>query len=183
MAAFRIRGGGVFTLLFSLGTWLARRPLLGFLPAPTPGPTPRATFCGWWRWTRAHHGQLWRWVIAAQRGPRRQASAGMMFGASSTCAGPVFIFVFQAERGGGHGHRVFHAARWCFSWSVPAAAGTDGGQPHPVLHLPFTRQVFSVGLASALATAQGNAPTWYGASGLGLCPSRWPYGKRSTSSP
>lgn len=33
VAAFSIWGGGAFTLLFSLGTWLARRPLLGFLGA------------------------------------------------------------------------------------------------------------------------------------------------------
>ena len=79
VAAFSIWGGGAFTLLFSLGTWLARRPLLGFWgPAPTPGPTPRATFCGWWRWAACPPWSAWHWAIccAARATPGRPWARG-----------------------------------------------------------------------------------------------------------
>ncbi len=79
VSAFSIWGGAAATLLFSLGTYLARRPLLGFLGASpdTPMPMRRTTCSGSWCWAACPRWRALRWATccAARATPGRPARA------------------------------------------------------------------------------------------------------------
>ena len=82
MAAFSVWGGAAVTLLFSLGTYLAREPLLNFLGASpdTYGDAQDYLF-----WVVVLGGvptmaSLTLGHLLRSEGHAKQASAGMMFG-------------------------------------------------------------------------------------------------------
>lgn len=82
VSAFSIWGGAAATLLFSLGTYLARRPLLGFLGA---SPDTYAYAEDYLLWVVVLGGvptmvSLALGHLLRSEGHARQASAGMMFG-------------------------------------------------------------------------------------------------------
>ena len=163
VAAFSIWGGGAFTLLFSLGTWLARRPLLGFLGA-SPDTWPYAQ--SYLLWVVAVGGvptmvSLALGHLLRSEGHARQASAGMMFGGIlNVVLDPVFIFVFHLNVAGAAMATAFSNAASVVFFVVQylRLRGQTAVSLHPrYFTFRFTRQVFSVRLASALATALGNA--------------------------
>lgn len=163
VSAFSIWGGSFFTLLFSLGTWLCRRPLLEFLGASAD------TY---------HYAQSYLlWVVAVggvptmislalghllrSEGHARQASTGMMFGGIlNVVLDPVFIFVFHLNVAGAAMATAFSNAASVifFVAQYLRLQGQTAVRLSPrYFTLRFTRQIFSVGLASALATTLGNA--------------------------
>ncbi len=163
VAAFSIWGGAATTLFFSLITWLARVPLLNFLGASMD--------------TYAYAEDYLLWVVAVggvptmvslalghllrSEGHAKQAGAGMMFGGIlNVILDPVFIFAFHLEVAGAAIATALSNTASVIFFLVQYYSLRDRTSVslNPCYFtLRFIRPVFSVGLASALATTLGNA--------------------------
>lgn len=163
VSAFSVWGGAAATLVFSLLTFLFRRPLLNFL-----GASPD---------TYGYAGSYLIWVVVLggvptmlslslghllrSEGHARQASSGMMFGGIlNVILDPVLIFGFDLDVAGAAIATAFsNLASVVFFVVVYIRLGERTSVSlHPkYFTFRFIRQIFSVGLASALATALGNA--------------------------
>ncbi len=163
VAAFSIWGGAVVTLLFSLGSYLFRTPLLGFLGASpdTYGYAREYLF-----WVVVLGGvptmvSLTMGHLLRSEGHAKQASAGMMFGGIlNVVLDPVLIFGFHLDvAGAAIATAVSNAASVAFFAVEYLRLGEKTAVSlHPkYFTFRFTGPIFSVGLASALATALGNA--------------------------
>lgn len=163
VSAFSVWGGGVVTLLFSLATFCLREPLLNFLgaSADTYGYAESYLF-----WVVVAGGvptmiSLTLGHLLRSEGHARQASMGMMFGGIlNVVLDPILIFGFHLDVTGAAIATAFsNAASVVF---FVAAFLRLGDQTAVSLHpghftFRYVRQIFSVGLASALATTLGNA--------------------------
>ena len=162
VSAFSIWGGAVVTACFSLGTWLARAPLLRLLGAS-------ADTYGY-----AEDYLLWVVVLGGvptmvslalghllrSEGHARQASAGMMFGGIlNVILDPVLIFGFHLDvAGAAIATACSNAASVAFfAVQYLRLKERTAVSFHPKnIFFRFAGAVFSVGLASALATTLGN---------------------------
>lgn len=163
VSAFSAWGGAAVTLCFSLLTFLARRPLLAFL-----GASPDT-------YGYAEDYLLWMVVLGGvptvvslvlghllrSEGHAKEASAGMMFGGIlNVVLDPVLIFGFHLDVAGA---AIATACSNAASVGFFALQYLRLGARTAVSFRPgcftfrFAQKVFSVGLASALATALGNA--------------------------
>ncbi|HIT99464.1 MAG TPA: hypothetical protein IAD12_04340, partial [Candidatus Copromorpha excrementavium] len=160
--AFSIWGGAAATLVFSAATYFQRDVLLDFLGAS--------------RQTMEYAESYMFWVVVLGGAPTvvslvlghllrsegfaRQASAGMMFGGVLNVAlDPLLIFVIRMDVTGAAvatalsntASVIFFSVQY-FRLGEKAAVSLN-----PIFFtIRFVRPVFSVGLASALATALGN---------------------------
>lgn len=163
VATFSIWGGAAAALLFSLATYFARVPLLNFLGA-SPDTYPYAE--DYLFWVVVLGGvptvvSLALGHLLRSEGHAKQAGAGMMFGGILNAAlDPVFIFGFHWNVAGAavatalsNGASVIFFLIQYFRLREKTAVSLNPRY----FTLRFTRPVFSVGLASALATALGNA--------------------------
>lgn len=149
--------------MFSLGTYLFRRPLLEFLGASqaTYGYAQDYLF-----WVVVLGGvptmvSLALGHLLRSEGHARPASAGMMFGGIlNVVLDPVLIFLFHLDvAGAAIATALSNAASVVFFVVVYLGLGDKTSVSlHPkYFTFRFVRPIFSVGLASALATALGNA--------------------------
>ena len=163
VAAFSIWGGAVTTLLFSLMTYVFRAPLLRFLGASpdTYGYAEDYLF-----WVVVLGGvptmiSLTMGHLLRSEGHARPASAGMMFGGIlNVVLDPVFIFVFHLNVAGAAIATALSNAASVVFFAIQyiRLRGRTDVSLHPRhFTFRFIRPIFSVGLASALATALGNA--------------------------
>lgn len=162
VSAFSIWGGAAATLVFSAATYFQRDVLLDFLGAS--------------RQTMEYAESYMFWVVVLGGAPTvvslvlghllrsegfaRQASAGMMFGGVLNVAlDPLLIFVIRMDVTGAAvatalsntASVIFFSVQY-FRLGEKAAVSLN-----PIFFtIRFARPVFSVGLASALATALGN---------------------------
>ncbi|OUN68616.1 hypothetical protein B5G12_12345 [Faecalibacterium sp. An58] len=163
VSVFSIWGGAAATLVFSLVSWLARRPLLAFFGASAD--------------TYGYAESYLLWVVTLggvptmvslalghllrSEGHARQASAGMMFGGIlNVILDPVFIFVFRLNVAGAAMATALSNTASVVFFVVEYARLKGQTAVSLDLHFftfRFVRSIFSVGLASALATALGNA--------------------------
>ncbi len=163
VATFSIWCGAVVTLLFSLGTWFARVPLLTFLGA-SPDTYGYAQDYLLWVVTLGGVPTMLSMALGhllRSEGHAKQAGAGMMFGGIlNVILDPIFIFVFQLNVAGAAiatalsnvASVVFFLTRYL------KLQGKTAVSLNPrYFTFRFARPVFSVGLASALATTLGNA--------------------------
>lgn len=163
VSAFSIWGGGLVTLVFSLLTFVFRQPLLTFLGA---SPDTYAYAESYLNWVVVVSGvptmiSLSLGHLLRSEGHARPASIGMMFGGIlNVVLDPVLIFGFHLDVAGAAIATAFsNAASVVFFVIVYMRLGDRSA----VSLLPknftfrFTWPIFSVGLASALATALGNA--------------------------
>ena len=162
VSAFSIWGGAAVTVCFSLVTWLARSPLLRFLGASpdTYGYAESYLF-----WVAVLGGvptmvSLSMGHLLRSEGHARQASTGMMFGGVlNVVLDPVLIFGLHLDVAGAAiatacsntASVVFFAIQYLRFGEHTAVS------LHPrFFTFRFVRPIFSVGLASALATTLGN---------------------------
>lgn len=163
VAAFGIWGGAAVTLVFGLATWLARDGLLHFLGAS-------ADTYGY-----AESYLLWVVVLGGvptmvslalghllrSEGHARQASAGMMFGGIlNVMLDPILIFGFSMDvAGAAIATALSNAASVVFFiFQYVRLRGKTAVSLNPkYFTFRFAGPIFSVGLASALATTLGNA--------------------------
>ncbi|MGI6010968.1 MAG: MATE family efflux transporter [Ruminococcus sp.] len=163
VSAFSVWGGTAATLFFSLLTFLFRGPLLNFL-----GASPD---------TYSYAESYLNWVVVAggiptmlslslghllrSEGHARPASMGMMFGGIlNVVLDPILIFGFNLNvAGAAIATACSNLASVVFFIIMYAGLkGRTSVSLHPKdFTFRFSRQVFSVGLASALATTLGNA--------------------------
>ena len=163
VSAFSIWGGGITTLLFSLLTYLFRHPLLSFLGASS----------GTYGYAQSY--LLWVVVLGGvptmlsltmgnllrSEGHARQASIGMMFGGIlNVVLDPVLIFGFHLDvAGAAIATACSNLASVVFFIVIYLRLKKRTAvslRPND-FSFRFIRQIFSVGLASALATTLGNA--------------------------
>ncbi len=163
VAAFSIWGGAAVTLVFSFVTYLVRVPLLDFLGA---SPDTFAYAQDYLFWVVVLGGvptmvSLALGHLLRSEGHARQASTGMMFGGIlNVVLDPVFIFVFHMDVAGAAlatalsntASVVFFAVQY-----IRLREKTAVSLNPRYFTFRFIRPVFFVGLASALATALGNA--------------------------
>ena len=163
VAAFSVWGGAAATLIFSMVTYFTRNPLLYFLGASsaTYGYAESYLF-----WVVVLGGiptmvSLTLGHLLRSEGHARQASAGMMFGGIlNVVLDPILIFGFHMDVTGAAIATAFsNAASVVFFVVCYLRLGNKTAVSlHPKnFTFWFTGPVFSVGLASALATALGNA--------------------------
>ena len=163
VAVFSVWGGAAVTLLFSLATYLGRSPLLYFLGASpdTYGYAESYLF-----WVVVLGGvptmaSLTLGHLLRSEGHARQASAGMMFGGIlNVVLDPVLIFGFHLDVAGAAIATAFSNAASVVFFVVQfrrLGEKTAVSLNPRYFTFRFCRQIFSVGLASALATALGNA--------------------------
>ncbi len=163
VSSFCVWGGAVVTLLFSLATYAARVPLLDFLGA---SPDTYGYAQDYLFWVVVLGGvptmlSLSLGHLLRSEGHARQASAGMMFGGIlNVVLDPVFIFLFHLDvAGAAIATALSNLASVVFFVVVylrlkgQTAVSLDPGY----FSFRYLGQIFSVGLASALATALGNA--------------------------
>ena len=163
VAAFSVWGGALVTLAFSAITYVVREPLLAFLGA-SAATYPYAESYLFWvvvlggvpTMVSLTLGHLLR-----SEGHARPASAGMMFGGILNVAlDPLLIFGFHMNVAGAAIATAFsNAASVAFFAVAYLRLGKKTAVSlHPrYFTLRFVRPICSVGLASALATALGNA--------------------------
>ena len=163
VSVFSIWGGAAVTLLFSLGTWSARVPLLNFLGA---SPDTYGYAEDYLLWVVVLGGMPTMLSLALghllrSEGHAKQASAGMMFGGIlNVVLDPVFIFIFHLDVAGAAiatalsntASVVFFVVQYI---RLKDKTAVSLNPRHFTFR--FVRPIFSVGLASALATALGNA--------------------------
>ena len=163
VSAFSIWGGAAVTLLFSILTYLFRGPLLNFLGA---SPDTYSYAEDYLRWVVVFGGvptmaSLALGHLLRSEGHAKQASAGMMFGGIlNVILDPVFIFGFHLNVAGAAMATALSntASVVFFVVQYIRLRGNTSVSLNPrFFTFRFLRQVFSVGLASALATALGNA--------------------------
>lgn len=161
VAVFSVWGGAAATLVFSAATCAARVPLLTFLGA---SPDTYGYAESYLMWVVVLGGvptmvSLTMGYLLRSEGHARQASMGMMFGGVlNVILDPLLIFGFHMDVTGA---AVATAASNGASVVFFALQYWRLGEKTLVSLRPryftfrFSRQVFSVGLASALATAMG----------------------------
>ena len=163
VSAFSVWGGAFTTLLFSLLTFLFRAPLLNFLGA-SPETYPYAR--DYLLWVVVLGGVptmagLSMGHLLRSEGHAREASTGMMFGGIlNVILDPVFIFVFDLDVAGAAiatalsntASVVYFITRF-----IRMKGRTSLSLNLSFFSFRYVREIFSVGLASALATALGNA--------------------------
>ena len=163
VSAFSVWGGAAVTLLFSIGTYPARRPLLTFLGA---SPDTYGFAESYLFWVVVLGGvptmvSLTLGHLLRSEGHARPASAGMMLGGIlNVVLDPVLIFGFDMGVAGAAIATAFsNAASVVFFVIQYIRLGKKSAVSlHPrYFTFRFVGQIFSVGLASALATALGNA--------------------------
>ena len=179
VSVFSIWGGAAVTFLFSLATWFARVPLLRFLGA---SPDTYGYAQDYLLWVVVWGGvptmvSLALGHLLRSEGHAKPASAGMMFGGIlNVVLDPIFIFAFHLNVTGAAMATAFSNAASVVFFAVQYIRLRD--QTAVSLHprhftFRFVRPIFSVGLASALATALGNASNMvmvHRASGYGDIP-------------
>ncbi len=163
VSSFSIWAGVVVTALFSILSYLFREPLLAFLGASAD--------------TYAYAESYLFWVVCIggiptmvslalghllrSEGHARQSSTGMMFGGIlNVLLDPVFIFIFgMGVAGAAIATMLSNALSVVFFAVTYLRLGdkTAVSFSPRVFTFRFMGDVFSVGLASALATALGNA--------------------------
>lgn len=163
VSAFSVWGGAAVTLLFSLLTFLFRDPLLNFLGASPDTYGYAESYLNWvvvlggvptmLRLTMGH--------LLRSEGHARPASTGMMFGGIlNVVLDPVLIFGFHLDvAGAAIATALSNLASVVFFVVMYIRLGNKSAVSlHPKnFTFRFVKQIFSVGLASALATALGNA--------------------------
>lgn len=162
VSAFSIWGGAAATLVFSAATYFQRDVLLDFLGAS--------------RQTMEYAESYMFWVVVLGGAPTvvslvlghllrsegfaRQASAGMMFGGVLNVAlDPLLIFVIRMDVTGAVVATALSNTASVIFFSVQyfRLGEKEAVSLNPIFFtIRFVRPVFSVGLASALATALGN---------------------------
>ena len=163
VSAFSIWAGAAVTACFSLGSFLARGPLLTFLGASADN------------YGYAEDYLLWVVVIGGvptmvslalghllrSEGHAREASAGMMFGGIlNVILDPILIFGFHLDVAGAAIATAFSNAASVVFFAVvyrKMNGQTSVSFHHRYFTFRYIGPIFSVGLASALATALGNA--------------------------
>ena len=163
VSAFSVWGGAVTTLLFSVLTFAFREPLLYFLGA---SPDTFGYAQSYLTWVVVIGGvptmlSLSLGHLLRSEGHARPASMGMMFGGIlNVILDPVLIFGFQLDVTGAAIATAFsNLASVVFLVVIYIRLGERTAVSLHPRHFTFrfVRQIFSVGLASALATALGNA--------------------------
>lgn len=163
VAAFSVWGGATVTLLFSLATYFARAPLLNFLGA---SPDTYRYAESYLVWVVVLGGvptmlSLTLGHLLRSEGHAKQASAGMMFGGIlNVVLDPVLIFGAHMDVEGAAIATAFSNAASVVFFFIRylRLSGKTAVSLHPrYFTFRFIGPVFSVGLASALATALGNA--------------------------
>lgn len=163
MSVFSIWGGAAVTLLFSLATWFARVPLLHFLGA---SPDTYSYAQDYLLWVVVLGGvptmvSLALGHLLRSEGHAKQASAGMMFGGIlNVVLDPIFIFAFHLDvAGAAMATALSNTASVMFFIIQYIRLKDKTAVSLNPRHFTFrfVRPIFSVGLASALATALGNA--------------------------
>lgn len=163
VSAFSVWGGAVTTLLFSVLTFAFREPLLYFLGA---SPDTFGYAQSYLTWVVVIGGvptmlSLSLGHLLRSEGHARPASMGMMFGGIlNVILDPVLIFGFQLDVTGAAIATAFsNLASVVFFVVIYIRLGERTAVSLHPRHFTFrfVRQIFSVGLASALATALGNA--------------------------
>ena len=163
VSSFCIWGGAFMTLIFSLLTYIFRVPLLTFLGASTDTMRYAMDYLNWVvviggvpTMTGLALGHLLR-----SEGHAKEAGTGMMFGGIlNVILDPVFIFMFDLNVAGAAMatalsntasvvYFVIQFLRLRKKTSISLKIG--------LFSFKYVRDVFSVGLASALATTLGNA--------------------------
>lgn len=162
VSAFSIWGGALVTLIFSVGTYFMRQPLLNFLGA---SPDTYGYAQDYLFWTVVLGGVptaigLALGHLLRSEGQTKAASIGMMFGGLLNVAlDPVFIFAFHFEVAGAAIATAFsNAASILFFAAQYARLGRRSAVSFHLKYftLHFAKSIFSVGLASALATVLAN---------------------------
>lgn len=163
VSAFSVWGGAAATLLFSLLTFLFRGPLLRFLGA---SPDTYGYAQSYLNWVVILGGvptmlSLTLGHLLRSEGHARPASAGMMFGGIlNVVLDPILIFGFGLDVTGA---AIATACSNLASVVFFVIMYLRLGERTAVSLFPkyftfrFAGQIFSVGLASALATTLGNA--------------------------
>mgnify|MGYP000526783037 FL=1 len=163
MSAVSVWGVAAATLLFSFLTFVFRRPLLSFLGA---SPDTYGYAESYLIWVVVLGGvptmlSLSLGHLLRSEGHARPASMGMMFGGIlNVVLDPVLIFGFDLEVAGAAIATAFsNLASVVFFVVIYMRLGERTSVSlHPKnFTFRFVREIFSVGLASALATALGNA--------------------------
>ena len=163
VSVFSIWGGAAVTLLFSLATWFARVPLLHFLGA---SPDTYSYAQDYLLWVVVLGGvptmvSLALGHLLRSEGHAKQASAGMMFGGIlNVVLDPIFIFAFHLDvAGAAMATALSNTASVMFFIIQYIRLKDKTAVSLNPRHFTFrfVRPIFSVGLASALATALGNA--------------------------
>ena len=163
VSVFSIWGGAAVSLLFSLGTWFARMPLLNFLGA---SPDTYGYAQDYLLWVVVLGGvptmvSLALGHLLRSEGHAKQASAGMMFGGILNVAlDPIFIFIFHLDvTGAAIATALSNTAAVVFFivQYIRLKDKTAVSLNPRYFTFRFVRPIFSVGLASALATTLGNA--------------------------
>ena len=162
VSSFNLWFGAAVTACFSLGTFLARRPLLTFLGA-SPDTYPYAE--SYLLWVVVLGGvptmvSLALGHLLRSEGHAKQASAGMMFGGIlNVIFDPILIFGFHLNVTGAAVATALSntASVGFFSIQYLRLSGHTSVSFRPRhFTFRFLGPVFSVGLASALATTLGN---------------------------
>lgn len=163
VSAFSVWGGAAATFVFSFLTFMFREPLLNFLGASPDTYDYAESYLNWivvlggvptmLSLTLGH--------LLRSEGHARPASAGMMFGGIlNVVLDPVLIFGFDLDVTGAAIATAFsNLASVVFFVIMYVRLGnrTAVSLFPRYFTFRFTGQIFSVGLASALATALGNA--------------------------
>lgn len=163
VSAFSVWCGAAFTVIFSLLSYLYRTPLLNFLGASTDTYPYAESYLFWVvvlggvptmvSLTLAH--------LLRSEGHAKPASAGMMFGGLLNVAlDPILIFVFHMEvTGAAIATAISNTASVVFFviqyMRLKNKTSVSLNPKHFTFR--FTWPIFSVGLASALATTLANA--------------------------
>ncbi len=163
VSAFSVWGGGVATVVFAFLTFVFRQPLLSFLGASTDTYVYAESYLNWVvvlggvpTVLNLAMGHLLR-----SEGHARPASIGMMFGGIlNVVLDPILIFGFHLDMAGAAIATAFsNVASMIFFVLIYFRLGKKTAVSlHPkYFTFRFTRSIFSVGIASALATALANA--------------------------
>ena len=162
VSAFSVWAGAAVTACFSLASFAARRPLLAFLGA---SPDTYGYAEDYLLWVVVLGGvptmvSLALGHLLRSEGHARPASAGMMFGGIlNVILDPVLLFGFHLDvAGAAIATAVSNAASVVFfAAAYRRLNGRTAVSFHPrYFTFRFIRPIFSVGLASALATTLGN---------------------------
>ena len=163
VSSFSIWGVCVTTLIFSIMTFVFRQPLLDFLGA---SPDTYGFAQSYLIWVVVLGGvptmlSLSLGHFLRSEGHARPASMGMMFGGIlNVVLDPVLIFGFHLQIAGAAIATAFSnlASVLFFILMYRRLGNKTNVSLHPkCFSFRFVHQIFSVGLASALATALGNA--------------------------
>ncbi len=163
ISAFSIWCGAVVTLIFSIASYLFREPLLSFLGA---SPNTYSYAESYLLWVVTIGGvptviSLALGHLLRSEGHARQSSIGMMFGGIlNVILDPIFIFLFKLDvAGAAIATMLSNTLSVAFFAIIYIRLGNNSAisfSPR-FFTFRFMKDVFSVGLASALATALGNA--------------------------